>query len=237
MDAQPLSSKVAALEAKVAVLEDEGKIIKGEVKQILTEIRTAILSRVDNPFDEVAGGGHAQAATVQVVSAAAPDLARVQIIAPEPPPVGEREPEPAPEPAPERVPARPSRPAEDERSIDAKEPIMLRPASAAAPMPEPLAPASSPQWSLLTIASLTAWAEEAMGRLGALRFEILLDLCEAAGHVSPEARAALSRVRELDVTAPEHAPSTNETIVVLRQLDALLNDDAGDQPGLHALRR
>lgn len=236
MEAQPLSSKVAALEAKVAVLEDEGKIIKGEVKQILTEIRTAILSRVDNPFDDVPGGGRAQAATVQVVSAAAPDLARVQIIAPDPP-VGEREPEPEREREPEPAPARPARTAADERSIDAKEPIMLRPAGPAAPMPEPAATPSPPRWSLLTIASLTAWAEEAMGRLGALRFEILLDLCEAAGHVSPEARAALSRVRELDVTAPEHAPSTNETIVVLRQLDALLNEDAGDQPGLHTLRR
>ena len=63
---------------------------------------------------------------------------------------------------------------------------MLRPA---APAPPP--PPEQPQWSLLTIASLSAWAEEAMTRLGALRFEILLDLCEAAGHLTPEARAAL----------------------------------------------
>ena len=41
-----------------------------------------------------------------------------------------------------------------------------------------------------------------MTRLGALRLEILLDLCEAAGHLTPEARAALARITELDVAEP-----------------------------------
>jgi hypothetical protein len=64
-----------------------------------------------------------------------------------------------------------------------------------------------------------------MRRLGALRLEILLDLCEAAGHLSPEARAALSRITQLDVDAPAVAPSTNETVVILRQLDALIGEE------------
>ena len=51
-----------------------------------------------------------------------------------------------------------------------------------------------------------------MRRLGSLRLEILLDLCEAAGHVTPEAREALSRVTELDVPEPASPPSTNETV-------------------------
>lgn len=223
MDSQQLSSKVATLEAKVAVLEDEGKIIKGEVKQILTEIRTAVLAR-DNPFEDT-GATRPQSPAVHVVSPAAPDpVARVQIVASEP--AQAEEPEPTPEPAPVWSP-----PVEAAEPVfEPKEPIMLR------PTPTP-APAAEPQWSLLTIASLTAWAEEAMRRLGALRFEILLDLCEAAGHVSPEARAALNRVKELDVPAPEQAPSTNETVVILRQLDALLNDDAGEGAALHMVRR
>lgn len=228
MEPQQLSSKVAALEAKVATLEDEGKIIKGEVKQILTEIRTAILSRVDNPFDDAPAGRGGAGATVQVVSA--PDMARVQIISPDAPSAPEREPEDEPAPVQER--RHHAQPAAEEPPVETKEPIMLRPT----PAPAVPAPAPQPQWSLLTIASLTAWAEEAMARLGALRFEILLDLCEAAGHISPEARGALSRVKELDVAAPAQAPSTNETVVVLRQLDALLNDEFGE-PAIHTMRR
>jgi len=228
VEPQQLSAKVATLEAKVAVLEDEGKIIKGEVKQILTEIRTAVLAR-DNPFEDT-GTTRPQSPGVHVVSPGAEPVARVQIIAPEPA-AEDAAPEPRHAAEPEPVAVRP--PLTDEDVYEPKEPIMLRPTPTPPPTPAP----EAPQWSLLTIASLTAWAEEAMHRLGALRFEILLDLCEAAGHVSPEARAALSRVKELDVPAPEQAPSTNETVVVLRQLDALLNDDPGDQPGLHMVRR
>ncbi len=216
VEAQQLSSKVAALESKVAVLEDEGKIMKGEIKQVLTEIRTAILVR-DNPFEDA---GARPQPPLQVVAAAPPEpVARLEIVAAEPYP----EPEPAPEP-------RPLHP----RAFGRQEPAMARPDPAPVHAPPP---PEQPRWSLLTIASLTAWGEEAMRRLGALRFEILLDLCEAAGHVSPDARGALSRVKELDVPVPEQTPSTNDTVVILRQLDALLNDDYGEQPLLRASHR
>ena len=99
---------------------------------------------------------------------------------------------------------------------------MLRPQSIPAPPPDP---EPQPNWSLLTIAGLSAWAEEAMRRVGPLRLEILLDLCQAAGHLTPQARTALARVTELDLPEPANAPSTNETVVLLRQLDALVNDD------------
>ena len=42
-----------------------------------------------------------------------------------------------------------------------------------------------------------------MRRIGSLRLEILLDLCEAAGHLTPEARDALARVTELDIREPD----------------------------------
>ena len=113
---------------------------------------------------------------------------------------------------------------------------MLRPQQ---PQPVPMVPSApepqQPQWSLLTIAGLSAWAEEAMRRLGSLRLEILLDMCEAAGHLTPEARQALSRVTEMDIPEPLHAPSTNETVVMLRQLDALVNDE--DDHGSSRLQR
>lgn len=205
MEAQQLASKVAQLETRVATLEDEGKIIKGEVKQVLTEIRSAILVR-DNPFEGAADfRAPAPAAQPAEMHVAAPPVVVVHEPAP-----------PAPEPPRAAAPAPEAPP---------KEPIMLRPQQPPAP-PAPL-PAQQPQWSLLTIAGLSAWAEDAMRRLGALRVEILLDLCEAAGHLTPEARQALSRVTELDLPEPATQPSNNETIVILRQLEALVHDADG----------
>jgi hypothetical protein len=225
VDAQQLATKVSQLESRVAVLEDEGKIVKGEVKQVLTEIRNTILAR-DNPFENEGMSGRTQYSqviahsTVETAQAPAyePPTPRA---APKPEPQPELElelddepaldPEPEPQPRPQPEPAH------------GKEPIMLRPTAqpiAAAPPPEP----QQPQWSLLTIAGLSAWAEESMRKLGSLRLEILLDLCEAAGHLPAEARVALARVTELDIPEPAQAPSTNETVAILRQLDALVND-------------
>lgn len=202
MEAQQLATKVSQLESRVAALEDEGKIVKGEVKQILTEIRSAILVR-DNPFD---GDGATNMRAVNVVPPPVEPTPIAAAVAPEPsaPPAAKRE--PAPLPALEPL----------------KEPVMLRPAPLPVP---PAAEPQSPQWTLLTIAGLSAWAEDAVRRIGSLRLEILLDLCEAAGHLSTEARIALARVTELDLPEPESAPSTNETVVILRQLDALVNDE------------
>jgi hypothetical protein len=129
--------------------------------------------------------------------------------------------DPPPSPKPEPPAPAPEPPA--------RQPVPLRPHTVVpAPEPEP----QRPNWSLLTIAGLTAWAEDAMRRIGSLRLEILLDLCEAAGHISPEAREAMSRVAELDIPEPQQPPTTNETVMVLRQLDALVND--GDEEGASA---
>ncbi len=208
METQQLATKLAQLEARVATLEDEGKIVKGEVKQILTEIRSAILVR-DNPFDGDGG----------MTRSAPPALSVVQ---PEPqaaplPPHRPVHVEPAPHVEQQAVATHPE---------PSREPIPLRPPQNIQPVapPAPVAP-EQPQWSLLTIAGLAAWAEEAMARVGSLRLEILLDLCEAAGHLTPEARLALGRVTEMDITEPQRTPSNNETVTILRQLDALVNDD------------
>ena len=224
MEPQQLATKVAQLESRVATLEDEGKIVRGEVKQILTEIRTAILVR-DNPFE--GGGGLANTpaphmANTSGAASATPQTIIVHTDQPAAPP-------PARKPAPQSE-------VEDEDEDEplvtrpSREPVMLRPQPVQQPpaRPEP-AEAERPNWSLLTIAGLSAWAEDAMRRLGSLRLEILLDLCETAGHITPEARAAMARVSELDIPEPDQSPSTNETVVILRQLDALVNDDSGER--------
>lgn len=215
MDSQQLTTKVTQLESRVATLEDEGKIIRGEVKAILTEIRSAILVR-DNPFDAppTPSGG-----PTKIVVAPPEQVAKVELVMPAHEQV-ERHTEPKHEP----VPAPPS-----VQSPQANEPVPIRPPSVApatqAP-PSPAAPSAPKQnWSLLTIAGLSAWAEEAMRRLGSLRLEILLDLLEAAGHLPSDARGALARVIEMDIPEPERAPSTNETVVILRQLDSLIGDE------------
>jgi outer membrane biosynthesis protein TonB len=211
LEPQQLATKVAQLESRVATLEDEGKIVKGEVKQILTEIRSVILVR-DNPFENEGMSAGRPTPVTNIVSHTQTDPQP----RPKPEPMAAIEPEEEPEPEPQKP---------EPRREPPKEPVMLRPH----PEPPPPAPAppepEQPQWSLLTIAGLSAWAEEAMRRLGSLRLEILLDLCEAAGHLTPEARAALARVTELDIAEPAQTPSTNETVVILRQLDALVNDD------------
>ena len=218
MEPQQLATKVAQLESRVATLEDEGKIVKGEVKQILTEIRSAILVR-DNPFEGDGGMGPRGAPALSIVQSE-------PLPHPEPP---ARAAAPGPAPRVETHIEQPKAPEPFEAPV--KEPIILRPQPTQPMQPvqlsEPMPPPApeQPQWSLLTIAGLAAWAEEAMGRLGSLRLEILLDLCEAAGHLTPEARLALARVTELDIREPERTPSTNETVTILRQLDALVNDD------------
>ena len=219
MEPQQLATKVAQLESRVASLEDEGKIVKGEVKQILTEIRTAILVR-DNPFE--VDGMPVRSHTASVVTNTT--LTERAAPAPEPEPVlPKAAPMPEPEPEPDPEPEMDLEPEPLPQPV--KEPVMLRP-QPAQPAPQPVAAEpQQPQWTLLTIAGLSAWAEEAMRRLGSLRLEILLDLCETAGHLTPEARTALARVTELDIAEPEHPPSTNETVVILRQLDALVNDE------------
>ena len=207
MESQQLASKVAQLESRVATLEDEGKIVKGEVKQILTEIRSAILVR-DNPFDADSAFGSKPAQQINVVRSSEP-VAKVEL---------HMEPEHRPEPVADTPkPAVAAPPAQPQQA--SREPLPLRPEYAPAP-PSP----ERPSWSLLTIASLSAWAEEAMTRIGSLRLEILLDLCEAAGHLTPEAREALSRVTELDLAEPLKAPSTNETAAILRQLETLVGE-------------
>jgi hypothetical protein len=227
VEPQQLATKVTQLESRVATLEDEGKIIKGEVKQILTEIRSAILVR-ENPFESDNARGAAVPAT-QIISSV-PAAAKVEVVVPQPePPAPTPAPVYEPEPEPEYAPPPPVRAAHGA-------PQLAMPHAQPAPTPpEP----EKPHWSLLTIAGLSAWAEDAMRRLGSLRLEILLDMCEASGHLTHDARIALSRVTEMELPEPEQAPSTNDTVVILRQLEALVNDeqDYGYGSGLAHLPR
>jgi hypothetical protein len=194
---------IASVSGRLAALEDEMKIIKGEVKQVLTEIRTAILVK-DSPFEEDASPRAWR--PVQVVPAIAEQPARVELV----PPSHEQ-------PEPEARPHASQSPAEQHGSA-----VPRHPFGSSSRSPEGAA------WSLLTIASIATWAEEAVQRVGAQRLAILLDLCHASGYLTSDTRAALGRITELEVPAPENPPSPTDVTVLLRQLDALLQDQHRD---------
>ena len=238
------------LNAKLASLEDEIKILKGEVKLILSEIRTAILGQ-DNPF---ADPGQALRANAGAVDSRPPiHVVRVPSLDEEPEPlpvvpppsVVTASPSPAdalwdddldgPTAQPEPVAQpRQSRPPE-EASPPPPPPISIAPEMARAPEPAPVftppAPpaADATRWSLLTIAGLAVWAEDALKQIGSERLQVLLDLCEFTGYLSGEAKEALLRITSLGQPAaePSTPPSVNECLVVLCQLDALMR---GEEP-------
>jgi hypothetical protein len=222
VESQQLATKLTQLEGRVATLEDENKIVKGEVKQILTEIRSAILVR-DNPFDN---DGTRKAPQLNIVARSPEPVTKVELVMPpehhDAPPEPTHARVPAPVSAPTLAPA--DAPASHGPSAAPPQPVVLR--SERGQPVETVTPEPKPQWSLLTIAALSAWSEEAMRRIGALRLEILLDLCEAAGHISADARQALSRVTDLDIDEPSVAPGQNETASMLRQLEAVLTDES-----------
>ncbi len=244
------------LNAKIASLEDEVKLLKGEVKLILSEIRTAILGQ-DNPFAEPGQGLRLDPSALD--SRPPIKVVRVSNEAPEaeeeaeaatalPEDVWENEPEePTPMPEPVAMEKPPEARQVEEPPPVAKpamsyptppplvpppKPIAVRPIEAAvAPKPQavPPQPVGRPHWSLITIAGLAVWAEEAIKQIGVKRLRILLDLCEFTGDLSPDAKEALLKVSTLAHATLERKtpPSTNECLVVLCQLDALLR---GEQP-------
>ncbi len=240
------------LNAKITSLEDEVKLLKGEVKLILSEIRTAILGQ-DNPFTEPGQGLRPERndsrPPIRVVrvsndeaTAAAPPVEEPEALSP---PTAEDiwqdEPE-APSLPPSQPPPPPSEPRVMEKppeSQPAQEPspaptplVSYPPPPPFVPPPDPVRPilvqaAGRPHWSLITIAGLAVWVEEAVKQLGIKRLRILLDLCEFSGALSSESKEGLLKVTGLVHASLERKtpPSTNDCLVVLCQLDALLKGE------------
>jgi hypothetical protein len=241
------------LNAKISSLEDEVKLLKGEVKLILSEIRTAILSQT-NPFSS--DSGQALYADPGALETRPP----IRVVKIQPEDEGEELPVAAspPEPAPETFwPEEEGEPVEAEEEVAASilppyEPPLPAPEPAPrtrketprprppqlGPSPTPLREAkaapsqAAPNWSLIKVAGLMVWAEEALNQVGPERLQILLDLCEFAGYLPKTAKEALTRVMDLGLAVEERAtpPTTNECLVILHQLDALLQEE--EPPGI-----
>lgn len=82
-------------------------------------------------------------------------------------------------------------------------------------------------WSLLTIAGLAAWAEDAVVALGPERFQIVLSLACFAELLPPDVRDVLARVAELAPVreAKDQPMNVIECLVVLHQLETTLQGE------------
>ena len=222
------------LDQAVTTLQDEMKLLKGEIKTILKDIRSAVLS-ADNPFtagvkpptfNAVARPGSNDAADEPGVEQAEEDEAQppsdtLPLDGPSQPPGtppldGPSQPPGMPPLAgPGQPPLGVALPGSD------NEPTPIRPPTSDAPASSP------PQWNLLTIASLTAWAEDAVKTLGQQRFQIVLELACLAEVLSTEVQEVLGRVAELAPAKKENYQplNVNDCLVVLNQLEAILQGE------------
>jgi len=222
--------------AQMAALEEEIKLLKGEIKSILEEIRTSVLAR-DNPFATQGG------------------LPVFQ-------PIERTEPASEPSPAPEETPEGPSRAPATASEVEDPLPRVLRVEPAATPpetrdspevTPLPGMAGSGPQvtplpamaeaavpqaWSMSTIAGLIAWVDETTSRLGTTHLQMILDLAPFAGLIPPEAEEALLKVVKLASSRKDSATvSVNDTLVALRQLEAIFQGAEGDEMSFVRRRR
>jgi hypothetical protein len=256
-----LNAKIASLEDEVKLLKGEVKLILSEIRtailgqdnpfaepgQALRADAGALESRppirvVRVPSDDEEAETPEQPPPVKTSEAIWDDETEASVAGAEP----LKEPEEAPPEEPAPTPVRPV--AARRATAQPPEPAPVAhpepepaPAPAAAP-PEPAAkPAraaraevGTPHWSLITVAGLAVWAEEAARQIGSERLRILLDLCEFTGYLSAPAKEALLKVTSLaqeeERTTP---PSANECLVVLCQLDALMR---GEEPAGQSFR-
>ncbi len=111
-----------------------------------------------------------------------------------------------------------------------QEPIPLRPQAQQEPAKPP-----AQRWSLLTIAGLMAWAEDAVAAMGPRRFRIILELACFAELLPPDMRDVLGRIAQQAPQSVEDKPmNVIECVVSLHQLEAILQ---GETPTKLPLRR
>ncbi len=222
------------LTQQMATVQDEVKLLKGEIKTILRELRTAVLSQ-DNPF---------------ATDASPPAFQPVARPASEEPGAQPADPD-AEEETTELPVELPAMPFDGPAPSPIAAPAASAPQSAAGPggaigaplpTPEPQPPTPihpeaegdaqpgeppAKRWNLLTIASLTAWAEDSLAALGSKRYQLVLELATFAGLVSQDVRDVLSRLDQAESPEKDEGRSMNinECLVVLRQLEAILDGE------------
>lgn len=245
--------------AQMAALEEEVKVLKGEIKSILEEIRSAVLAQ-DNPFDPEGGLRVFRPIERSGAGDESPSQPDEGALGPTTPPVTD---DPAEDALPGVMPAEPpgappgdwggpQTPPLPPMAGAAPEPASPPPMAAAGPQaaPPPATPAGNPEpaqpaveaatvcpWSVSTIASLVAWVDET-SRLGSTHLHIILDLARFAGLLPQEAEEALLKVIKLATSRKDSATvSVNDTLVALRQLEAIFEGTESDDLSVMRRRR
>ncbi|GAF89924.1 unnamed protein product, partial [marine sediment metagenome] len=139
--------------------------------------------------------------------------------------------EPASEVAPTAAPEPPLAPAEPTASQAS---TSARPRGT--PEPEAEKGAAPVAWSVPTIAGLVAWADETASRIGPTHMQMVLELARFAGLISPDAEEPLLKIVKLASSRKDSAAtSVNDSLVALRQLEAIFQGELSDE--LAVLRR
>jgi hypothetical protein len=102
-----------------------------------------------------------------------------------------------------------------------------------------MAEVMAPQvWSVSTIAGLIAWVDETTSRLGTTHLQMILDLARFAGLIPPDAEEALMKVIKLASSRKDSATvSVNDTLVAVRQLEAIFQATESDEMSYLQRRR
>ncbi len=199
------------LTQQVATLDDELKLLKGEIKVILREIRAAVLSN-NNPFTMDISALDAPAPSVPDETAATKEEAPPEPAMPELPLAGPAAPTGLI--GPPVAPGGPPPPAQEETNAS-----------------------KGQRWSILTIAGLMAWAEDAVATVGSDRFRTILELATLAELLPEDMRDVLDRLAKLAPAGgrdKDKPINVIECVVVLHQLEAILQ---GETPTRLPLRR
>ena len=229
------------LNQQVANLTDDVKVLKGEIKTILTELRTAVLSS-RNPFSSDAGrlsSGNGDGASSLDVAAkdetaseepATPAAAGAPALSIVPPGAPDSAGSSGPPPAIAAGPPAAAGPGSPDATVrfSASPDTSPNGPPASASVPPAAEPKGDPQpakgWSLLTVISLAAWAEEAVAQLGPKSFQVVLDISRLAELITPETRDVLITISQLspEREGQERPIKINECLVLVRQLEAIL---------------
>jgi len=214
--------------AQIAALEEEVKLLKGEIKSILEEIRTSVLAR-DNPF-ALQGGlpifqpierSEPASKPPPAPEEACPDVIRAPATASE-----------VEDPLPRVLRVEPTVAPPETRDVPESAPLPATTGGVPEVTPLPaMAEAAVPQaWSVSTIAGLIAWVDETASRLGTTHLQMILDLARFAGLIPQEAEEALLKVIKLASSRKDSATvSVNDTLVALRQLEAIFQGAESDE--------
>jgi hypothetical protein len=221
--------------AQIAALEEEVKLLKGEIKSILEEIRTTVLAR-DNPF--ASQGGLPVFHPIERSDPAHEPAPASE----EAPPSVTRAPATTSEvedPLPHVLRVEPTAPPETRDSPEsAPLPTMAGGGPEVTPLPAMVEAAVPQAWSVSTIAGLIAWVDETTSRLGTTHLQMILDLAPFAGLIPPEAEEALLKVVKLASSRKDSATvSVNDTLVALRQLEAIFQGAESDEMSFLRRRR